>query len=90
MACWIVEFDDKADKSLDKLGHESKKMIQDYLNNRLLSLDNPRTVGKPLTGNLKGLWRYRINKFRIICDIQDDKLVILVIKIGKREDVYED
>jgi len=47
-------------------------------------------LGKALRGNKKGLWRYRVDKFRIICKLEEDKLVILVVKIAKRDVVYED
>ena len=88
MVYWKIEFSPKADKDLEKIDHTSKKEIRNYLNKRVLKLEHPKQVGKPLRKDLKGLWRYRIGKFRIICDIQEDKLIILVIKIGERDGVY--
>lgn len=50
--------------------------------------DNPRSTGHGLAGPLSGLWRYRVGDYRIICDIQDHKLVVLVVEIGHRSDIY--
>ena len=61
-----------------------------YLNNKIAKLNHPKQLGKPLKHKLKGLWRYRINKFRLICQIQEDKLIILVVKVAKRDVVYDD
>jgi len=88
MAYWVIEFTDKADSSLSKLDYDSNKIIKNYLNNKILKFEHPKQLGKALRNNLKGLWRYRIDKFRIICKIQDDKLIVLVIKIGKRDEYY--
>ena len=88
MAYWTIEFTEKADRNLEKLDYASAKIIQHYLNNKILQLEHPRQLGKALRDNLKGLWRYRVDKFRIICKIKDDQLIVLVIKIGKRDEIY--
>ena len=90
MACWKIEFRPEAQKQFCKLDKQSQKEIQTYLNERILKLEHPRLSGKALTSSLKGLWRYRVDKFRIICDIQEDRLVILIIKIAKRDEIYND
>lgn len=87
---WIVEFEDKARKQLKKLGHEPQRLVQDFINERLKTCDDPRDLGKALRHDRSGLWRYRVDKYRIICEIRDEVLVILVIQIGKRDRVYED
>jgi mRNA interferase RelE/StbE len=60
------------------------------LYNRILKLDSPKLFGKPLSFNKKGLWRYRLDKFRIICKLEEDKLVVLVVAVAKRDVIYED
>ena len=58
------------------------------MDERIAVLENPRNNGKALTGQLGGLWRYRVGDYRIICDIKDEELYVLVVKIGNRRDVY--
>ena len=89
MDYWKIEFTSEAQKQFKKLDKHSQREIQSYLNERILKLEHPKLSGKPLINDLKGFWRYRVDKFRIICKIQEDKLIILVIKIGKRQGVYE-
>jgi mRNA interferase RelE/StbE len=88
VAYWKIEFKSKAEKQLNKLDKQSQQEIQSYLNERVLKLEHPKQSGKALTNNYKGLWRYRVDKFRILCCIQEDKLIVLVIKIAKRDVVY--
>ena len=87
---WIIKIDDLAKKQLKKLDRQSEKKILEYLYQRLAKVINPKQLGKPLTGDLKGLWRYRVDKFRIICHIKDEKLTVLVLKIGERDKIYDD
>lgn len=89
MVCWKIEFGSEAAKEFSKLSKDSQRLIQTYLN-KVLKLKHPKDLGKVLRHNLKGCWRYRVDKFRVICEIQEDKLVILVIRIGKRDKIYED
>lgn len=86
---WTIDFLPKVKKDLKKLDKKDDHAILDYLQNEIQSLDDPKSVGKDLKGNLQGLWRYDFNKFRITVDIQDEKFVILVIKIGTRENFYK-
>lgn len=90
MVCWKIEFTIKANKLLKKLDLNTRKLIENYIDNEVLRNNNPRDKGKALTGNKKGQWRYRINKYRIVCRIQDDVLTILVLQIAKRDVVYDD
>jgi mRNA interferase RelE/StbE len=86
---WKIEFDPKAAKELKKLDRLAQKRIIDYLKKQIINQENPRIFGKSLTGNKQGLWRYRIGNYRIICQILNEKLIILVIKVGHRKSVYE-
>ena len=87
---WQIKFELPADKNLEKLDPQTRKQIRNYLRFKVLASDNPRARGKPLSGKKKGLWRYRVEKYRIICRIQDDVLIILVLNIGKRDVIYEE
>lgn len=86
---WTIEFDDKAIKQLKKLGDTEAQGIRDYLHTRIKPLDNPRQKGRALQGpEFNHLWRYKVGDYRIICDIQDGKLIVLVVEIGHRSSVY--
>jgi mRNA interferase RelE/StbE len=86
---WAVELADSAADALDKLDATARHRIWRFLRGWLLRTDNPRQRGKALTGNYAGLWRYRIGDYRLVCQIQDAQLVVLVIKVGHRSDVYQ-
>lgn len=86
---WTIEYTDTAKKQLRKLDKQIARRILDFMDQRIAGGRSPRDTGKALTGNLLGeLWRYRVGDFRIICDIQDDKLCVLVVQIGNRREVY--
>ncbi|WP_372609393.1 type II toxin-antitoxin system RelE/ParE family toxin [Halomonas sp.] len=85
---WRIELTNDAVKQLKKMGHTDAKRIRDYLRFRVQSLDDPRQLGKPLTGQLSELWRYRVGDYRIIASIEDDEVRILVIRVGHRRDIY--
>ena len=85
---WSITISPEAEKQAKKLGPSAEREIARYLRQRIAKAENPRHFGKPLSSNLAGLWRYRIGDYRLICEIQDEKLVVLVIKIGHRRDVY--
>jgi mRNA interferase RelE/StbE len=87
---WTVEFDDRARRELRKLDVKVQKDILRYLRVRIASSPDPRQFGKPLRLNLAGLWRYRIASYRVICRIEEHRLVVLVLKVGHRREVYED
>ena len=86
---WKIEFDSDVEKDLRKLGHTAQKKILTYLKNKLMLVSDPRTLGKPLSGELSGLWRYRVGDYRILAQIEDDALIILVIHVGHRKNVYD-
>jgi mRNA interferase RelE/StbE len=83
-----VKFSQAAVRSLDKLDQTTKDMIFAWIFKNLISIQNPRELGLPLKGKLKGLWRYRIGKYRILAEINDRELVILVIDVGHRRNIY--
>jgi len=86
---WDYEISDEALKLMRKLGTEGKRRIFAYLDNNISGCDDPRQFGKSLTGDLGELWRYRTSHYRIICKIQDELLVVLVVRAGHRKDVYD-
>jgi mRNA interferase RelE/StbE len=88
-SAWRIEFADDARKDIKKLGHAEAKRIRNFLRDRVAGSSNPRQLGLALTGSrLGGLWRYRIGDYRVICELQDNKLVVLVIEIGHRREIY--
>lgn len=86
---WTVEFDDSAAKELRKLDKQAQKEILRYLRERIASDEDPRRFGKSLSRELAGLWRYRIRHYRLICHIEDDKLIVLVLGVGHRKGIYK-
>lgn len=87
---WKVEFDNRALKELRKLDKQTQDRILKWLRETLATGEDPRRTGKSLQGRMKGLWRYRVGDYRIISQIQDEHIVILVVRIGHRRDIYED
>ncbi len=86
---WRIELSETASKQLAKFDKVEAKRITKFLRQRLAVIENPRSTGKALTGPLGGLWRYRVGDYRLICEIQDGVLCILVVKIGNRREVYK-
>lgn len=84
-----VHYESKALASLQKLDKKQAGILVRWVINNLEGTDNPRLHGEPLKGNLKGYWRYRVGQYRIIADIQDHELVIVVINVGHRGDIYK-
>ena len=85
---WTIDYTQTAKKQLRKLDRPIARRILDFLDDRVAKHDDPRTLGKALTGPLGTLWRYRIGDFRAICEIQDGAARILVLQIGQRREVY--
>jgi mRNA interferase RelE/StbE len=87
---WKIEFDEKVYYDLEKLGKPAQKKIIKYLKERIAYLEDPRTSGKPLTGaSYRGIWRYRVENYRILCKIEDAKLIVLVVGVGHRSKIYD-
>ena len=86
---WQIEFSPDADKVLAKLDVAIQKRIVRFLRERIADMEDPRSTGKALAGpTLSGLWRYRVGDYRILCRIEDEKICIVVVKIGHRREVY--
>jgi mRNA interferase RelE/StbE len=87
---WRIEFDPLAGKELDKLDRSQAVRILKFLSERLAKAEDPRSIGEALRGAKLGeFWKYRVGDYRIIADIQDAVVCILVIRIGNRKDVYK-
>jgi mRNA interferase RelE/StbE len=86
---WEIELSDLAQKNLRKLDRQIVNRILDFLQNRLAKLDDPRSIGEALRGSKLGeLWKYRVGDYRVIANIQDHTLRIVVVRIGNRKEVY--
>ena len=85
---WTIDYTDTAKSQLRKLDKQTARRIVDYMDQRIAVLENPRSVGKALTGPLGGFWRYRVGDHRVICDVQDQRIGVLVLRLGRREEVY--
>jgi mRNA interferase RelE/StbE len=85
---WAIEFSDTAKKQLRKLDKPVARQIVDFMDGRVAPLDDPRSAGKALVGPLGGLWRYRVGDYRVICDLRDATLIVLVLQVGNRREVY--
>jgi len=86
---WAVEFDPDAVKDLKKFDKQVQKRILEFLRLRLAAMDNPRDLGEALAGaTLGNYWKYRVGDWRIICDIQDKRIVVRVLRVGNRREVY--
>jgi mRNA interferase RelE/StbE len=85
---WTIEYTQTARRQLKKLDKPLARRILDFLDDRIGKQDDPRTLGKALTGPLGALWRYRVGDYRVICEVQDSSTTILVLQIGHRREVY--
>jgi mRNA interferase RelE/StbE len=84
-----IEFDPAALKDLKKLDRAVQQRLVGFLRTRLLGLDDPRSLGEPLAGaRLGAYWKYRVGDWRIICDIQDDRIVVRILRLGNGREVY--
>ena len=86
---YTVEYTKQAVKDLKKLDRPTAALILGWIEKNLVDCDNPRIHGKGLTANRSGQWRYRVGDYRILADIQDDKIVILVLGVGHRREIYD-
>ncbi len=84
-----VIYSDKTIKQLKKLDKYTRDIILSWIEKNLLHCQNPRTHGKSLVGNKSGQWRYRVGNYRILAEIQDEEIVILVLSVGHRKSIYK-
>jgi len=85
---WVYKFDERAFKELKKLGRQAHCDILAYLDERIAGNADPRRFGKGLKADLAGLWRYRVGDYRILCQIEDQVLLVLVVAVGHRKAIY--
>jgi mRNA interferase RelE/StbE len=86
---WKVEFDPAAIKELEKLDKTIERRIVKFLRDRVANLEDPRQIGGSLQGSRSGLWKYRVGDYRVICSLEHDRLVVLVLQVGHRREVYK-
>ena len=85
---WRIEYKKSVIKTVRKLDPQVRHKLKEFLEGRIAHLKNPRSVGKALTGT-PDVWRYRVGHFRILCQIKDQKITILVLDVGHRSSVYK-
>jgi len=86
---WKVNISDVAERQIRKLDRPVQRRILNWLDDRIEGCKNPRHFGEPLKGDHAGFWRYRVGDYRILCDIRDEEVVVLVITVGHRRQVYQ-
>lgn len=85
-----VKYSKNALKILKKMDRHNALILTSWIEKNLLSIENPYSIGKALVGNKKGQWRYRVGNYRILTQIEDGEMLILIIDIGHRKDIYKD
>jgi mRNA interferase RelE/StbE len=86
---WIVRIARTAEKQIERLDRQAQRRIVDFLRERVAGAADPRLTGKPLRGDRAGLWRYRVGDYRLICRIEDQELVVMVLQVGHRKEIYQ-
>ena len=86
---WSVEWDERARRELRRLDPAVQRQILGYLRQRIVGPADPRRFGRPFSGGKQGLWRYRLSAYRLVCRIEEERLVVLVLAVGHRKEVYE-
>jgi len=89
MKNYTVRFEQRAKKVLQKMDKQQASFIMAWIARNLVNTDNPRRHGKALTADHTGKWRYRVGEYRLICDISDETITILILEIGHRSKVYK-
>src|SRR5258708_30387389 len=84
-----IEIDGDARSELEKLDRPVSDRILKFLRQRVAALDDPRTIGERLHGPLRQYWKYRVGDYRLICSIKDDRLVVIVVRVGHRREIYK-
>lgn len=84
-----VVFTESAKKQLEKLDKPTAALVVGWITKNLVGCEDPRRIGKPLKGSLSGAWRYRIGDYRIITNISESEVLITVVRVGHRKDIYE-
>ena len=84
-----VRLEKNAQKSLKKMDKNDARIIMAWISKNLINCENPYTHGKALRGDLKRKWRYRVGEYRLICNIDDEKIMILILEAGHRKEIYK-
>lgn len=84
-----VRFSDSAVKQMEKLDKQTLRVIKNWIVKNLVDTDDPRRIGRPLKGNLSGIWRYRVGDYRLFAEIKDNVLTIFIFEVGHRRDIYK-
>jgi len=86
---WAIELSPGARRDLKQLDRQHAHRILKFLSERVTCLDDPRSIGRPMQGQqLGGLWRYRVGEYRVICSIEIERFVVLVVEVGRRREIY--
>jgi mRNA interferase RelE/StbE len=85
---WRIEFAESAQKQFAKLGRESQTRIRKFLRERIAPSEDPRDYASPLRSTLAGLWKFRIGNYRIVAEIRDEEVLVLVLRVGHRKNIY--
>ncbi|TIS55382.1 type II toxin-antitoxin system RelE/ParE family toxin [Mesorhizobium sp.] len=85
---WRVEFTQRADKDIERLSMKDQRRILEFLHDRVSAHPNPKALAKRLTATKQEAWRFRVGDYRIIVQFQDSRLVVLVVEVGNRREVY--
>ena len=87
---WKIEFQPEAEKELSRLDAQTARRILRFLHERIMPSENPRAYGEALRGPMLGkYWKYRVGDYRLVCDIRDQVVTIVVLRIGHRREVYK-
>jgi mRNA interferase RelE/StbE len=85
---WKVEYTDIAERIIEKLDPQVRKRINRFFRERVANSDDPTAIAEPLQGEFRGLWRFRVGDYRAICDIRKRYLLVLVLVVGHRKEIY--
>ena len=85
---WTIRYLKSARKEAQKIDPQARERIREYVEQRVAKLDYPWQLGEPLKGQWASFWRYRVGDYRVICELRDQELVILVVRLGHQKDVY--
>jgi mRNA interferase RelE/StbE len=85
---WTIDYLTSAKRELGKLDRQVASRIVNYMDGRIAALENPRSLGTALVDSKEKLWRYRVGDYRIVCQIHDARLIVLVVRVGHRSDIY--
>jgi len=85
---WRIEFAETARKELSRLGRDAQARLRKYLRERIALCEDPRDYAAPLKSNLAGLWKFRVGEYRLVAEIRDEEIRVLVLRVGRRKNVY--